>query len=42
MDFSASLFIIVLALAVLILIESQIAVGRQMGEVNVEEKRRKK
>lgn len=35
---STSLFIIVLALAVLILIESQIAVGKQMGEVKVEVK----
>ena len=40
MAFSASLFIIVLVLAVLILIESQIAVGRQMGEVRVEERRK--
>ena len=37
---SASLFILVL-LAVLILIESQIAVGRQKVQVKVEERRKK-
>lgn len=41
MIFSASLFIIVLVLVVLILIESQIAVGRQMGEVKVEVRRKR-
>jgi hypothetical protein len=38
---SVSLFILVL-LAVLILIESSIAVGRQKGYVKVEERREKK
>ena len=41
MAFSASLFIIVLVLAVLILIESQIAVGRQKELVKVEVRRKK-
>lgn len=41
MIFSASLFIIVLVLVVLILIESQIAVGRQMGAVRVEARRKR-
>ena len=38
---SASLFIIVVLLAVLILIENPIAVGRQKGYVKVEERRKK-
>ncbi len=38
---SVSLFILVLIVA-LIVIESQIAVGRQIGYVKVEERRKKK
>jgi hypothetical protein len=39
---SASLFIIVVLLAVLILIESPIVVGRQKGEVKVEVRHKRK
>jgi hypothetical protein len=39
---SVSLFIVLVPLAVLILIESQIAVGRQTVQVRVEGKKRKK
>jgi hypothetical protein len=40
--FSTSMFIVLVPLAVLILIESQIAVGRQMIQVKVETQARRK